>query len=78
MIRFSLTRLFTAAVAVGAAHYGITGFESAVASGFVAMYAGWGALAYDIMQRGSNNSPGRAVSDQRAGPSGQVQPHVSR
>jgi hypothetical protein len=78
MIRFSLTRLFTAAVAVGAAHYGITGLESAVASGFVAMYAGWGALAYDIVQRGSDHSSGRADKDQRVGSSGQAQPHPSR
>lgn len=78
MIRFSLTRLFTAAVAVGAAHYGITGLESAVASGFVAMYAGWGALAYDIVQRGSDNSPGRADKEQLVGSSGQAQPHQSR
>lgn len=78
MIVFSITRLFTAAVAVGAAHYGITGFESAVASGFVAMYAGWGALAYDIVQRGSNSSPGQADNEQRAGPSGQAEPNVSR
>jgi hypothetical protein len=77
MIKFSLAHVFAAAVAVGAAHYGITGLESAVASGFVAMYAGWGALAYDVVQRGSDNSPGPADTNRHVGPNDQAQPHVS-
>lgn len=68
MTGFSLTRIFSAAAIVGAAHFAMTGLESGVASGFIALYAGWGALAYDILQavmpRTSGKGDGQKNSDQ--------------
>lgn len=43
-----LSGIFVSVAVVGAAHYGITGFEDALASAIVGAHAGFGALAYDV------------------------------
>jgi hypothetical protein len=47
--RQTLTTIFVVAVMIGLAHYAITGFKDFAASCYVALHAGWGALAFDIV-----------------------------
>jgi hypothetical protein len=45
----TLPMIFVIAVMIGVAHYAVTGMKDFVASCYVALHAGWGALAFDFL-----------------------------
>jgi len=64
-----LAVIFMAAGVVGVAHYGLTGMKDLVASCYIALYAGWGALAFDVfytLQNWKPNSSARSDPQESA------------
>ena len=70
MKKVNLMGIFAAAATIGLGHYAITGMEDLIASSFVAVHAGWGALALDVYRafrnRGGDGAKTNGTSENDA------------